>query len=123
MIRLLQIRLQDLQPEFHQLQADLETAQFTIKQHQAEAALFEDEKKMREKLDDERRAIEVEAENLRKSRDALKAQLLARNAKLWDEYVLHDGKKRAEQSPVTRGTGDEVSEPSNRLSSGGQETR
>ena len=67
--------LQDLQPEFHQLQADLEKSNFEIKQHQAEASLFEEERKIRQKQDEERAAIEVENANLRKSRDELKAQL------------------------------------------------
>ncbi|CAD7959596.1 unnamed protein product [Amoebophrya sp. A120] len=79
--------LQEIQPEFHKVQTELEKATFQAKEAEARMAVNGEEKKLRDKLKEELEDVVAECAMLRKGRDQIQAEYAERSNRLWDEYV------------------------------------
>jgi len=79
--------LQEIQPEFHKAQTELEKARFQVKDAEARALINEEQQRLAAKVKEELVDLEQECVALRKSHDHLQHEYVERSSRLWDDYV------------------------------------
>eukprot|EP00392_Amoebophrya_sp_AT5.2_P003429 g3434.t1 len=78
--------LQEIQPEFHKAQTELEKARFQVKDAEARALINEEQQRLAAKVKEELVDLEQECVALRKSHDHLQHEYVERSSRLWDDY-------------------------------------
>ncbi|CAD7943930.1 unnamed protein product [Amoebophrya sp. A25] len=86
--------LQEIQPEFHKLQTELEQSSFQVKEMEARCIISDEEKLLQKELKDQFSDLGKANEDLRAKVRLLEAEIVDRNTRLWNEYIPAIEQKR-----------------------------